>query len=104
MVGGMKRIMSLYSKATATRKVSNAAEGFRKRPWGRPKGRGKGGGKTRPPSPVPSSPSKLPFAHSSSKEEEVHVEEEVGVEEETGGTSSSTLSRVWLRGPSSLLR
>ena len=38
-------------------------------------------------------------------EEEAGVEEEeVGVEEETGGTSSSTSSRVWLRGPSTLLR
>ena len=65
----MKRITSLYSKATATHKGSDAAEGSRKRPWGRPRGQGKGGGKTRPPSPVPSSPSKLPFAHSSSEEE-----------------------------------
>ena len=71
MVGGMRRITSLYSKATATSKGSDAAEGSRKRPWGRPKGRGKGGGKTRPPSPVPSSPSELPSAHSSSEEEEV---------------------------------
>ena len=97
----MKRITSLYSKATTTRKGSNAAtgsdaaEGSRKRPRGRPSG----GGKTRPPSPVPSSPSELPSAHSSSEEEEVQVEEE-----ETGGTSSSTSSRVWLRGPSNLLR
>ena len=79
----MRRITSLYSKATATSKGSDAAKGSGKRPQGRPKGRGKGGGKTRPPSPVPSSLSELPFAHSSSKEEEVHVEEEVGVEEET---------------------
>ena len=40
----MKRLMSLYSKATATRKGSNAAarsdaaEGSEKRPRGRPKG------------------------------------------------------------------
>ena len=74
--------------------------------------RGKGGGKTRPPSP-----SELPSAHSSSEEEEVQVEEEagveeeeagveeeVGMEEETGGTSSSTSSCVWLRGPSNLPR
>ena len=72
----MRRIMSLYSKATATSKGSDAAEGSEKRPRGRPKGLGKGGGKTRPPSPVPSSPSELPSAHSSSKEE-VQVEEEV---------------------------
>ena len=77
---------------------------------GRPRGRGKGGGKTRPPLLVPSSPSELPSTHSSSEEEEVQVEEEVGVEEEeagveeTGGTSSSTSSRVWLRGPSTLPR
>ena len=103
MVGGIKRTTSLYSKATATRKGSDAAKGSEKRPRGRPKGRGKGGGKMRPPSP-----SELPFAHSSS-EEEVQVEEEAGVEEEeagvekeagmkeeTGGTSSSTSSRVWL--------
>ena len=38
----------------------------------------KGGGKTRPPSPVPPSPSELPSALSSS-EEEVQVEEEAGV-------------------------
>ena len=37
-------------------------------------------------------------------EEEARVEEEVGMEEETGGTSSSTSSRVWLRGPSTLPR
>ena len=38
-------------------------------------------------------------------EEEAGVEEEVGVEEEeTGGTSSSNSSRVWLQGPSTLLR
>ena len=117
MVGVMKRITSLYSKKTTTRKGSDAAEGFRRRPRGRPRGRGKGGGKTRPPSPVPSSPFELPFAHSSSEEEEVHVEEEagveeeeagveeeVGVEEETGGTSFSTSSCMWLRGPSTLPR
>ena len=65
----MKRITSLYSKVTATCKGSHIAEGSVKRPRGRPRGRGKGGGKTRPPSPVPSSPSKLPSAHSSSEEE-----------------------------------
>ena len=81
----MKRITSLYSKETATRKGSDAAEGSGKRPRGRPGGRGKAGGKTRPPSPVPSSPSELPSAHSSSEEEEeVQVEEEAGVEEEIG--------------------
>ena len=70
----MKRITSLYSKATATPKGSNAAIGFDaaegsgKRPQGRPRGRGKGGGKTRPPSPGPSLPSELPSAHSSSEE------------------------------------
>ena len=118
----MRRITSLYSKATATRERSNAAvgsnvaEGSRKRPRGRPRGRGKGGDKTRPPSPIPSSPSELPSTHSSFEEEEVQVEEEAGVEEEAeveeeagmeeeiGGTSSSTSSRVWLRGPSTLLR
>ena len=68
----MKRITSLYSKAIATHKGSNAAvgsnaaEGSRKRPRGRPKGRAKGGGKTRPPLQVPSSSSELPFTHSSS--------------------------------------
>ena len=67
----MKRITSLYSKKTTTRKGSDAAEGSGKRPRGRPRGRGKGGGKMRPPSPVPSSPSDLPSAHSSSEEEEV---------------------------------
>ena len=67
----MKRITSLYSKATATRKGSDAAEGSRKRPRGRPRGRGKGGGKMRPPSPVPLSPSELPSTHSSSEEDEV---------------------------------
>ena len=61
----MRRITSLYSKATAMSKRSDAAEGSGKRPWARPKG------KTRPPSPVPSSPSELPSAHSSSEEEEV---------------------------------
>ena len=76
MVGGMRRIMSLYSKATAASKGFDAAEGSEKRPQGRPKGRVKGGGKTRPPLPVPSSPSELPSAHSSF-EEEVQVEEEV---------------------------
>ena len=55
MVGGMRRIMSLYSKATVTRKGSDVAEKSEKRPRGRPKGRGKGEGKMRPPSPVPSS-------------------------------------------------
>ena len=104
MVGGIRRITSLYSKVTATRKGSDAAEGSGKRPRGRPRGRGKGGGKTRPPSPIPSSPFELPSAHSSFEEEEVQVEEEAGVEEETGGTSSSTSSRVWLRGPSTLPR
>ena len=69
----MRRITSLYSKVTMMSKGSDAAEGSGKRPWGSPKGRGKGGGKMRPPSLVPSSPSKLPSAHSSS-EEEVHVE------------------------------
>ena len=84
----MKRIMSLYSKATATRKGSNAAigsdaaEGSEKRPRDRPRGRGKDGGKMRPPSTVPSSPFELPSAHSSSEEEEVLVKEEAGVEEE----------------------
>ena len=104
----MMRITWLYSKATATRKGFDAAKGSGKRPRGRPKGRGKGGGKTRPPSPVLSSPSELPSAHSSSEEKEVQVEEEVlveeevgveeeaWVEEETGGTSSSTSSHVWL--------
>ena len=87
MVGGIKRITSLYSKATAMRKGSDVAEGSEKRPWGRPRGWGKGVGKTRPPSPIPSSPSELPFAHSSSEEQEVQVEEEAEVEEETGGTS-----------------
>jgi len=100
----MRRLTSLYSKATVASKGSDAAEGSRNRPRGRPRGRGKGGGKTRPPSPVPSSPSELPSAHSSSEAEEVQVEEEPGVEEETGGTSSSTSLRVWLRGPSTLLR
>jgi len=95
----MKRITSLYSKAIATCKGSDASEGSKKRPWCRPRGRGKGGGKTRLPSPVPSSPYELPSAHSSSEEEE-----EAGVEEEIGGTSSSTSSRVWLRGPSTLPR
>ena len=110
MVGGMKRIISLYSKATVTCKGFDAAEGSEKRPLGRPRGQGKGGGKTRPPSPVPSSSSELPSAHSSSEEEEVQVEEEARVEEEeagveeTGGTSSSTSSRVWLRGPLTLPR
>ena len=85
MVGGTKRTASLYSKATATRKGSDAAEGSRKRPRGRPRGQGKGGGKTRPLSLVPSSPSELPSAHSSSEEEEVQVEEEAGVEEEEVG-------------------
>ena len=37
-------------------------------------------------------------------EEEAGVQEEAGMEEETGGTSSSTSSRVWLRGPSTLPR
>ena len=60
----MRRITSLYSKATAMSKGSDAAEGSGKRPRGRPKGRAKGGGKTRPPSP-----SELPSAHSSSEEE-----------------------------------
>ena len=102
----MKRITSLYSKATATRKGSNAAtgsdaaKGSRKRARGRPRGQGK----MRPPSPIPSSLSEVPSAHSSSEVEEVQVEEEAGVEEDTGGTSSSTLSRVWLRGPSTLPR
>ena len=96
----MRRITSLYSKA-ATHKGSDAAEGSGKRPQGRPKGRGKGGGKTRPLLPVPSSPSELPSAHSSSEEEvqvaeEAGVQEEAGMEEETWGTSSSTSSRVWL--------
>ena len=117
MVGGIKRIASLYSKATATRKGSDAAEGSGKRPQGRPRGRGK----TRPLSPIPSSPSEVPSAHSSSsssEEEEVQVEEagveeekepgveeeEAGVEEETGGTSSSTSSCVRLRGPLTLPR
>ena len=117
MVGGTKRIASLYSKATATRKGFDAAKGSGKRPRGRPKGRGKGGGKTRPSSPVPSSSSELPSAHSSSEEEEVQVKEEVQVEEEagveedagveeeeTGGTSFSSSSRVWLRGHSTLPR
>ena len=67
----MKRITSLYSKATAMRKGSDVAEGSQKRPRGRPRGRGKGGGKTRPPSPIPSSSSELPSAHSSSEVEEV---------------------------------
>ena len=66
MVGGTKRIVSLYSKATTTRKGSDAAEGSEKRPRGRSRGQGKGGGKTRPPSFVPSSLSELPSAHSSS--------------------------------------
>ena len=105
----MKRITLLYSKAAATHNGSNVAEGSRKTPRGRPRGRGKGGGKTRPLSPVPSLPSELPSAHSSSVEEvqveeEVGVEEEAGMKEETGGTSSSTSSRVWLRGPSTLPR
>ena len=64
----MKRITSLYSKATATSKGFDVAEGSGKRPQGRPRGRGKGGGKTRPPSPGPSLPSELPSAHSSSEE------------------------------------
>ena len=85
MVGGIKRITSLFSKPTTTRKGSDATEGSGRRPWGRPRGRGKGGGKTRPPSPVPSSSSELPSAHASSKEEEVQVEEEAGVEEEEAG-------------------
>ena len=67
----MKRITSLFSKATTTRKGSDATEGSGKRPRGRPRGRGKGGGKMRPPLPVPSSSCKLPSTHSSSKEEEV---------------------------------
>ena len=71
MVDGIKTIMSLYSKVTATRKGSDATEGSGKRPRGRPRGRGKGGGKTRPPSPIPSSSSELPSAHSSSEVEEV---------------------------------
>ena len=93
----MKRITSLYSKAIATRKGSieaagfDVAEGSRKTPRGRPRGRGKGGCKMRPLSPVPSSSSELPSAHSSSEEEEAGVEEE-----EAGGSSSSTLVRVWL--------
>ena len=103
MVGGIKRITSLFSKPTTTRKGSDATEGSGRRPRGRPRGWGKGGGKTRPPSPVPLSPSELPFAHSSSKEEEVQVEEEAGMEEEIGGTSSSSTG-VWLRGPSTLLK
>ena len=74
----MRRLTSLYSKATVASKGSDAAEGSRNRPRGRPKGRAKGGGKTRPPSPVPSLLSELPSAHSSS-EEEVQVEEEAGV-------------------------
>ena len=102
MVGGMRRITSLYSKATMTSKGSNAAEGFGKRPRGRPKGQGKGGGKMRPPSPVPSSPSQVPSAHSSSSSSK-EEEEEAGVEEETGGTSSSSTG-VWLRGPLTLLK
>ena len=85
----MKRITSLYSKATAMSKGSDAAEGSEKRPWGRPRGLGNGGGKARPPSPVPSSSSELPSAHSSSEEEEVQVEEEAGVEEEIGVVSRS---------------
>ena len=80
-VHDMRRITSLYSKAIATCKGSDVAEGSRKRPRGRPKGRGKGGGKTRPPSLVPSSPFELPSAQSSAEEEEVQVEE-VQVEEE----------------------
>ena len=87
MVCGMRRITSFYSKATSMRKGSNVAEGSGKRPRGRPKGRAKGGGKI--PLPVPSSPSELPSAHSSSEEEEVQVEEEAGVEEEIGVVSRS---------------
>ena len=71
----MKRIISLYSKATVTCKGFDAAEGSEKRPRGRPRGRGKGRGKTRPPLPVPSSPFELPSANSSFEEEEVQVEE-----------------------------
>lgn len=109
-----KTLASLYSKAKG--RESDAAEGSRKRARGRPRGggrgRGKGGGGRRPESPVPSAPSgsdSLPSAHSASEEEvEVEegagVEEEAGVEQEAGGTSSSTSSRVWLRGPSSLPR
>ena len=67
----MRRLTSLYSKVTAASKGSDVAEGSRKRPWGRPRDIEKGGGKTRPQSPVPSSPSELPSAHSSSEEEEV---------------------------------
>ena len=39
MVGGTKRIASLYSKATSTRKGSDAAEGSGKRPKLRDLGR-----------------------------------------------------------------
>ena len=65
----MRRITSLYSKVTTTCKGFDAAEGFKKRPQGRPRGLGKGRGKMRPSLPVPLSSSELPFAHSSFEEE-----------------------------------
>lgn len=109
MVGGMRKLTSLYKKATG--KATDAGDGSGKRPRGRPPGRPRGGGRGGGGASIPAveeetesplgaaeseSDSPIPTAATQSGDEEEQVDQ--------GGSSSSTSSRVWLRGPSSLPR
>ena len=99
MVGGTRKIATLYGKMLASGK-------------GQGRGRGRGGGKAkgaRPPSPVaPSSSSEeeLPSAHASGDEEEVpsaHASGDEEVQEEQEQVEEDAVGpEVWLRGPSTL--
>ena len=109
MVGGTRKIATLYEKSGTSGSASGRGRG---KGGGKGKRKGKGKGKgARPPSPVaPSSLSEeLPSAHASADEEELpsahaSVDEEEVQEEQEQVEEEAVGSQVWLRGPSTLPR
>ena len=103
MVGGMRSVGSFYrSSVFAPAEEAPTAEEPPQRRRGRPRGQGRHArAATRPPSPVPPSPQEE--AEEEQHEHEEQAEQEEGeLEEPSAGGSSSSASKIWLRGPSRL--
>ena len=109
----MRSVGSFYrSSASAPAEEAPVAE---EPPWrcrSRPRGQGRQArAVTRPPSPVPPSPQEEAeeeqheheeHEEQAEQEEGEHEEEEGELEEPSAGGSSSSASKIWLRGPSRL--
>ena len=106
MVGGMRSVGSFYqSSASALAEEAPAAEEPPRRHRGRPRGQGRQARvATWPPSPIPPSPQEEAEEeqHEHEEHEEQAEQEEGEVEEPSAGGSSSSASKIWLRGPSRL--